>query len=117
MHTPDRVLRVRDRRHRGEPRGAGHRARGGDRPRRFGRGHRVAVPGDRRVLVRGGAPNENRFFIDDVEVPVINHFATQGSTGGPVGMIDVNFVQDVDLLTGSFLADAPSTRPAHVGDA
>ena len=44
------------------------------------------------VLVRGGAPNENRFYLDGVEVPVINHFATQGSSGGPVGMIDVNFV-------------------------
>lgn len=56
------------------------------------------------VLVRGGAPNENRFFLDGVEVPVINHFATQGSSGGPVGMIDVNFVQDVDLFTGAFPA-------------
>ncbi|MFN8589464.1 MAG: carboxypeptidase-like regulatory domain-containing protein [Candidatus Eisenbacteria bacterium] len=56
------------------------------------------------VLVRGGAPNENRFYLDGVEVPVINHFATQGSSGGPVGMIDVNFVQDVDLFTGAFPA-------------
>lgn len=56
------------------------------------------------VLIRGGAPNENRFFIDGIEVPVINHFATQGSSGGPVGMIDVNFIQDVDLLTGAFPA-------------
>ena len=58
------------------------------------------------VLIRGGAPNENRFFIDGVEVPVVNHFATQGSSGGPVGMIDVNFIQDVDLFTGAF----PSSR-------
>jgi hypothetical protein len=57
------------------------------------------------ILIRGGAPNENRFIIDGVEVPVINHFATQGSSGGPVGMIDVNFVQDVDLLTSAFPAD------------
>jgi hypothetical protein len=56
------------------------------------------------VLIRGGAPNENRFFIDGVEVPVVNHFATQGSSGGPVGMIDVNFIQDVDLFTGAFPA-------------
>lgn len=57
------------------------------------------------ILIRGGAPNENRFYIDGVEVPVINHFATQGSSGGPVGMIDVNFVQDVDLLTSAFPAN------------
>lgn len=57
------------------------------------------------VLIRGGAPNENRFVIDGVEVPVVNHFATQGSSGGPVGMIDVGFVQDVELATSAFPAN------------
>ena len=49
------------------------------------------------LIIRGGAPNENRFFLDDVEVPNINHFATQGSSGGPVGMINVNFIREVDF--------------------
>ncbi len=57
------------------------------------------------VLVRGGAPNENRFYLEGLEIPVINHFATQGSTGGPVGMIDVNTLEQVDLLTGAFPAN------------
>lgn len=54
------------------------------------------------LIVRGGAPNENRFFLDGIEVPNINHFATQGSSGGPVGMINVNFIQDVDFYAGAF---------------
>lgn len=54
------------------------------------------------IIVRGGAPNENRFFIDGIEVPNINHFATQGSSGGPVGMINVNFLRETDFYAGAF---------------
>ena len=57
------------------------------------------------LIIRGGAPNENRFFLDDVEVPNINHFATQGSSGGPVGLINVNFINEVDFFSGAFPAN------------
>jgi len=57
------------------------------------------------LIIRGGAPNENRFFLDDVEVPVINHFATQGASGGPVGIINVNFIQEVDFYSSAFPAN------------
>ncbi len=57
------------------------------------------------IIVRGGAPNENRFFLDGIEVPNINHFATQGSSGGPVGMINVNFIREVDFYSGAFPAN------------
>ena len=56
------------------------------------------------LIIRGGAPNENRFFLDDVEVPNINHFATQGASGGPVGLINVNFINEVDFFSGAFPA-------------
>lgn len=54
------------------------------------------------LIIRGGAPNENRFFVDDVEVPVINHFATQGSSGGPAGIINIDFIREVDFYSGAF---------------
>lgn len=57
------------------------------------------------ILIRGGAPNENKFFIDEIEVPVINHFATQGSSGGPVGILNVNLIKNVDLIAGGFPAN------------
>jgi hypothetical protein len=57
------------------------------------------------IIIRGGAPNENRFFLDGIEVPVINHFATQGSSGGPVGILNVNFIQKVDFYSGAFPAN------------
>lgn len=57
------------------------------------------------LIIRGGAPNENRFYLDDVEVPVINHFATQGASGGPVGMLNVNFIREVDFHSSAFPAN------------
>ncbi len=61
------------------------------------------------LIIRGGAPNENRFYLDGIEVPNINHFATQGSSGGPVGMINVNFINDVDFYSGAFPASRGNT--------
>lgn len=58
------------------------------------------------IIIRGGSPNENRFFLDGIEVPNINHFSTQGASGGPVGLINVNFIREVDFYTGAF----PATR-------
>lgn len=54
------------------------------------------------IIIRGGAPNENVYYLDGIEIPNINHFATQGSSGGPVGMINVSFIEDVTLSTSSF---------------
>ena len=56
------------------------------------------------VIIRGGAPNENVYYLDGIEIVNINHFATQGSAGGPVGMINVSFIDDVSLSTGGFNA-------------
>lgn len=57
------------------------------------------------VIVRGGGPSENSFYLDDVEIPNINHFATQGASGGPVGIINVDFIREVDFYSGAFPAN------------
>lgn len=57
------------------------------------------------IIVRGGSPIENRFYIDGIEVPTINHFNTQGASGGPVGLINVDFVEDLDFYSGAFPAN------------
>jgi hypothetical protein len=54
------------------------------------------------IIIRGGGPNENVFYLDGIEIPVINHFATQGSSGGPQGILNVSFIQDVSLSSSSF---------------
>ncbi len=56
------------------------------------------------LIIRGGAPNENVYYLDGIEVPVINHFATQGSAGGPTGIINISFIEDVNLYTSAFPA-------------
>lgn len=54
------------------------------------------------IIIRGGAPNENVFYLDGIEIPVINHFQTQGSSGGPQGMLNVSFIEDVKLTSSAF---------------
>lgn len=57
------------------------------------------------VIIRGGGPSENRFFLDEVEIPVLNHFSTQGASGGPVGIINADFIRTVNFYSGSFPSD------------
>lgn len=57
------------------------------------------------VIIRGGGPSESRFYLDGVEVPFINHFATQGASGGPVGIINADFIREVNYYSGAFPAN------------
>lgn len=57
------------------------------------------------VIVRGGGPSENSFYLDGIEIPNINHFATQGASGGPVGIINADFIREVNLYSGAFPAN------------
>jgi len=56
------------------------------------------------IVIRGGGPNENVYYLDGVEVPFINHFSTQGSAGGPAGILNVSFIEDATLFTSAFPA-------------
>ncbi len=60
------------------------------------------------IIVRGGIPGENLFLMDAIEIPNPNHFAYQGTGGGPINMINTYFVREVDFMAGSF--------PAKYGD-
>lgn len=61
------------------------------------------------LLVRGGGPSENLYLVDGIEVPQINHFATQGATGGALGLLNVDFIREAEFYTGGF--------PVRYGDA
>lgn len=56
------------------------------------------------LIVRGGSPTENLFIVDNISVPNINHFGSQGATGGPVSIINLEFIREVDFITGGFSA-------------
>ena len=57
------------------------------------------------LIVLGGSPSENRFYLDGVEIPNINHFSTQGASGGPVGIINADLIREVNFYTGAFPTD------------
>ena len=57
------------------------------------------------IIIRGGAPNESVYYLDGIEIPNINHFSTQGSAGGPVGMLNVSFIREVTLSSSAFGAE------------
>lgn len=57
------------------------------------------------LIVRGGGPSENVFYIDGIEIPNINHFATQGASGGPVSILNADLIRQVKFYTGAFPVD------------
>ena len=60
------------------------------------------------LVVRGGNPIENLTLYDNIELPNANHFGEHGGTGGPIGMINVDFIREANFYTGGF--------PAKYGD-
>ncbi len=63
---------------------------------------------DNEIIVRGGMPGENLFVMDHIEIPNPNHFGDQGFGGGPINMLNTQFVRRVDFYAGAF--------PARYGD-
>ncbi|MFR9603019.1 MAG: TonB-dependent receptor [Rikenellaceae bacterium] len=57
------------------------------------------------LIVRGGSPSENKFYLDGIEIPNINHFSTQGASGGPVGIVNADLIREIDFYTGAFPID------------
>ncbi len=56
------------------------------------------------IIVRGGASNESKFYLDDIEIPTINHFSTQGASGGTNGILNADFIRDLEFYAGAFPA-------------
>ena len=54
------------------------------------------------LIVRGGAPSENLYVVDNIELENINHFGTQGASGGPLSYINLDFVDHTDFSSGGF---------------
>ncbi len=63
-----------------------------------------ASAGRNDLVVRGGAPSENLFLVDGFVVPNINHFGSQGATGGPLSFINLDYVNEISFSTGGFSA-------------
>ena len=57
------------------------------------------------LIVRGGSPIENLTVVDNIEIPTINHFSTQGASGGVIGMLNTDLIADVSFSAGGFSAE------------
>ena len=60
------------------------------------------------IIVRGGSPGENLFVMDHLDIPYPVHFPEQGAGGGPITMVNTEFIERIDFFAGSF--------PARYGD-
>ncbi len=56
------------------------------------------------LVVRGGSPAENLTIVDNVEIPNLSHFGAQGATGGPISMLNTEFVREASFIAGGFPA-------------
>ena len=57
------------------------------------------------IIVRGNSPQGLLWRIEGVPVPNPNHFAGQGSTGGPISIINYKLLSNSDFITGAFPAE------------
>ncbi|MCF8241366.1 MAG: TonB-dependent receptor [Melioribacteraceae bacterium] len=56
------------------------------------------------LLVRGGSPNENLTVFDGMELHSTNHYPNEFNSGGPINMINVSLVQDIQFSLGGFIS-------------
>lgn len=60
------------------------------------------------LVVRGGNPAEGVVLVEGFEVANINHFGTQGSTGGPFGMIPADNIKEIEFSPGAISVRYPN---------
>ncbi len=61
------------------------------------------------IIIRGNSSTGLLWRLEGVDIPNPNHFAVQGTSGGPVSMLNSNLLTRSDFFTGAF--------PAQYGNA
>lgn len=57
------------------------------------------------IVIRGNSPTGVLYRLEDVDIPNPNHFALNGTTGGPVSILNNNVLDNSDFMTGAFPAE------------
>ncbi len=57
------------------------------------------------IVVRGNSPMGVLWRVEGVDIPNPNHFAIEGTTGGPVSMLNNKVLANSDFYTGAFSAE------------
>lgn len=74
----------------------------------------VSAPNDSRndIVVRGNSPSGVLWKVNGLPVATTNHYATIGSTGGPVSALNTNLLRTSDFLTGAFPSEYGNANAA-----
>ena len=64
------------------------------------------------IVVRGNSPVGLLWRIEGIPIATTNHFATLGTTGGPVNALNTNLLRTSDFLTGAFPAEYGNANAA-----
>lgn len=67
----------------------------------------VSTPNDQtnNIVIRGNSPTGVLWRIEGLNVANPNHFATLGTTGGPISVLNPNILANSDFMTSAFPAD------------
>ncbi len=64
------------------------------------------------IIVRGNSPSGLLWRVEGLPIGTTNHFATLGTTGGPVSALNTNLLRTSDFLTGAFPAEYGNANAA-----
>jgi len=68
--------------------------------------------GNNDIIVRGNSPKGILWRLEGVEIPNPNHFANEGSSGGPINALNSAMLSNSDFFSGAF---APEYGNAYSG--
>ena len=68
--------------------------------------------GNNDIVVRGNSPKGILWKLDGMDIPNPNHFADEGSTGGPINALNSAMLNNSDFFSGAF---APEYGNAYSG--
>jgi len=58
--------------------------------------------GDNTIVVRGNSPKGVLWRLEGMEIPNPNHFSDDGTTGGPINVLNSDMIDDSEFYTGAF---------------
>jgi len=61
--------------------------------------------GSNTIIVRGNSPKGVLWRLEGMEIPNPNHFTDDGTTGGPINVLNSDMIDDSDFYTGAFAAE------------
>ena len=65
-------------------------------------GVNISAEGNNDIVVRGNSPKGVLWRLDGIGIPNPNHFANEGSTGGPINALNSAMLGNSDFFTGAF---------------